>query len=928
MRAFLAFVLISVGVEAQEAALTVRTPVSWACYEGDWPDIPEFEGLEPAARGETDRIDRSVATREDRYALVFEGTLVVRRAGAYRFFTVSDDGSRFYVDGELVVDNGGTHGARRREGECTLNPGTHPFRLTYHEAGGGDALELGFEGPFATVDPLDDAPEEPLALWFQQPARQWLEASPIGNGRLGAMVHGGIGREVLQLNEDSMWTGGPDDGFNRGSREELDRLRAMLFEGREAEVSAQVMGIFSSGRFDRSHQTVGDLELTWPAQDVVDYRRSLDLRTATARTEYTSLATHHVRDVIASNPDQVLLMQWTAEGLQPIGFDLGLTRKGDAQQDGFVAQAQGNLLLMQGQLVRRGLPRDNGARGMTFAVRVEVEVDGGRVAPDSTHSRLLVRGARDVRVWVAIETDWYGKEPAQRCVERIAAARTRGAATVRARHASDHAALFERCDVRFGTPNQLAKRPLNERLAAVRAGECDPELDRLLFQFGRYLLIGSSRPGTLPANLQGLWNDHLVAPWNADYHVNINLQMNYWPAEVTGLSECHEPLFRFIELLAARGTRRARESFGCRGWVAPHTTDVWASTWTRSSQPYWGFWHNGGGWLCQHLFEHWRFTRDETFLRETAWPLMSGAARFYLDWLVPHPRDGTLVSGPSTSPENSFSTADGKPASVCMGPAMDQQIIGELLRNVLAAGQIMGTEDDEAFLREVEDALAHLASGVKLGPDGRILEWHEPVTEVEEGHRHISHLYALHPGDAIDPVATPELATAARRSLDHRLQHGGAGTGWSRAWMINFMARLHDGEAAYENLQKLLQRSMAPNLFDLHPPFQIDGNFGATAGIAEMLLQSNHERLELLPALPAAWSEGSFHGLRARGGLVVSARWRDMRLVEVTLQAKADVETRLVLAQAMQTAEGRRLATGEPRISLQAGGELTLQIVE
>jgi len=406
--------------------------------------------------------------------------------------------------------------------------------------------------------------------------------------------------------------------------------------------------------------------------------------------------------------------------------------------------------------------------------------------------------------------------------------------------------------------------------------------------------MACSRPGSNPANLQGLWNEHIRAPWNSDYHLNINLEMNYWPAEVTNLSELHTPLFEFIERLAARGCQRARENFGCSGWVAPHATDLWAPAWTRSTQPFWGFWHHGGAWLLQHMMEHFRFTRDRDFLQKRAYPLLKGHAKFYLDWLVKDARTGKLVSGPSTSPENSYITAREHTAALCMGPAMDHQIIAELFDNVIEAAEILEITDE--FTGLVKHARRQLSPGIVIGGDGRILEWDQEYGEAEKGHRHMSHLYALHPGRTIHPIKTPELAKAARKTLEYRLQHGGGGTGWSRAWLISFMARLHEGDDAWRHLQVLFERSIAPNLFDLHPPFQIDGNFGATAGIAEMLLQSHGGEIELLPALPEAWREGDLSGFCARGAFAVSMKWADGMVRQAEIESRVGGNCRVSAA--------------------------------
>ena len=433
--------------------------------------------------------------------------------------------------------------------------------------------------------------------------------------------------------------------------------------------------------------------------------------------------------------------------------------------------------------------------------------------------------------------------------------------------------------------NKLDTLPTDKRLALVKDGNIDTGLEELLYQYGRYLLICSSRPGTNPANLQGLWNEHILAPWNADYHLNINLQMNYWLADMTNLSELNEPLFDYTDKLIKNGKITAKKNFGCRGTFIPHATDLWAPTWIRAPTAYWGSSMGAAGWMAQHYWHHYAYTRDETFLKQRAFPAMHEVAQFYSDWLFEDPRDGKLISAPSTSPENRFIAENGKLVATCLGSAMDQQVIQEVFINYLKACQELGETNE--LMRKIEVQLAQLRPGFVIGSDGRILEWDREYDEPEPGHRHMSHLYGFHPGDAISKERHPELFEAVRKTLDYRLDNGGAGTGWSRAWLINCFARLMDGENAHKHIQMLLKKSMSTNLLDLHPPFQIDGNFGYTAGVTEMLLQSHEDGIvRLLPALPSAWKNGDVSGLKARNGLTIDMSWTDGKVVKATINSE------------------------------------------
>ncbi len=735
-------------------------------------------------------------------------------------------------------------------------------------------------------------------LHLNKPASQWNDASPVGNGSLGGMLWGRPGAERVTLSEETIWAGLPITDADGDFRKKIDALRKKFLDGDLAGIDDAAETLLDgSFRRVRSAEYAGDLTIRTPLTGkATDYSRDLDLTDGVFETAYEMDGTGVRERAFCSHAHKVLALRFDFS--EPCSLTVSYDRPNVT-----ALKAHGDRLTAEARTA---------CGNHAFSVGVKVETDGAVTADGK---ELAVRDARFAVLYIAVATEFnFGADHAAVLDDILTEAEDFDG--MLAAHRADFSELSKQSDVTLLSPPEVEALPADERLDRLKNDPAagDPGLAALYFAFGKYLLISSSREDTLPANLQGVWVEKLENPWNADYHTNINLQMNYWPAEVAGLGACHEALFRFMnEVLLPSGEKTAKELYGCRGTVSHHLSDLYG--YTGPADGVWGLWPHGAGWLSTHMWEHYRFTQDLSFLEDTAYGFMKAAARFYLDYLFEGP-DGRLHTGPSASPENRYylPTPKGKQETyICFSPTMDIEIVGAVLRNFISAAELL--ETDEAMRREAADALGRLPA-LTVGPDGRLNEWLEPYEEPEPGHRHISHAFALYPDDAIGRD-TPALFDAVSKTLEKRLANGGGHTGWSRAWLICLYARLGNGEEAAKHLRALFTKSTLPNLFDTHPPFQIDGNFGGAAGIAEMLLQSKENEIALLPAIPAGYT-GSFTGLRARGGLSVDAAFENGRLASFAVASVTggDVTVRLPAGTAVR---GRRLKDGSLTVRLTGG---------
>lgn len=746
---------------------------------------------------------------------------------------------------------------------------------------------------------LPESEDPPFRLWYNQPAAEWTEALPLGNGKLGAMVYGTIQQEKIQLNEESLWAGQPVDAHPPEFREHLPEIQEALLNDNPARAKKlmQQYGTQRPTSF-RSYQPLGDILLSFEGlNDTNNYRRELNLNTGISNVAFDSEGQQHTRETFISATDDVLVIRLQAGDREKLNLDIHLTRSKDAR----TKAVDNNTLIFKGQIIDKKPPEGPepnpggsgpGGKHMRFGGVLKASTEGGSII--SRDSTLQIKEASKVTILFSADTDYdlsnmdFDRtiDPAAKARATVNNAMQKPYRVLRRQHIAEHREMFERVDLNLVQSRQ-DNLPTDKRLEALKEDKADPALLALMFQYGRYLLMNSSRyPARLPANLQGIWNKEMWAPWEADYHLNINLQMNYWPHNPGNLPETIIPYLNFAESLAEHGKETARRMYGADGWVVHHCTNIFGRTTpsgsTEESQINNGYFPVAGAWFLMPLWRHYEFYRDKQLLEERIYPLMKGSAEFILDFLIEN-EQGQLVTAPSHSPENLYIHPETEePQRLTVAATMDIQIIHTFFSACIQAADILGKD---AGLKEKLRTAREKLPPVQIGDDGTIQEWIRDYEEEDPGHRHISHLFGLYPGTTMHP-GNPERFKAAEKTIERRLAHGGGHTGWSRAWIISLFARLQDSERAHENALALLKESTLTNLFDTHPPFQIDGNFGFTAGISEMLMQSHRDTIRILPALPDSWEKGNIKGLQARGDFRVDIHWDNHKLSRVAVTSK------------------------------------------
>ncbi len=742
-------------------------------------------------------------------------------------------------------------------------------------------------------------------LEYRAPAPEWIEGMPLGNGKLGAMVLGNLQSEQIVLNEDTVWTAGAGNRNNLDAFAHLDEIRQLVLNGEFAQAQLLADAAFvGTPRKMASFQPLAELHMEFsyvpePDFDIEalvqsmtegaatpnneasaqrdnplendSYRRTLDMQNALATVSFTHKGADYTREYFTSSQDCALVARFAAKQAAKQNCSVALHRRFDAD-----ITVEGNTITLCGQA---------GKHGVQFCTKLSVAVEGASATVSKVGEKLLIANADAITLRLTAQTDYRSASYIQDAADMLCAANARSYDALKARHIAEHRSFYDRMsfDISDGTP--VPNLPIDARMRLVQGGAQDVNLAATYFNFGRYLLIACSRPGSLPANLQGMWCETMLPVWDSKYTININTEMNYWPAEVCGLSDCHTVLLQHVANMRENGRATARDMYHCRGWVAHHNTDAWCDT-APIDHAWAGVWPMGGAWLCLHIWNHYQYSHDLAYLKETGYPTMKEAAEFFLDYMFE--KDGVLLTGPSLSPENRFFGENGEQGCICCSPAMDTQILVGLFTRCLAAATELGISDE--FTAEVAAALPKLPP-MKIGKAGRLQEWYQDYREVEFGHRHISHLLAVYPEAQITAEATPDLFAAARKSLETRLAHGGGGTGWSLAWLTNLWARFGEGEEAWQTIHRMLAVSTRMSLLDIHPPriFQIDGNLGTVAGMTEMLMQVHGDVIKLFPALPACWKTGEVKGLCIPHGVTLDLCWGADGAATATFRAARDV---------------------------------------